>query len=107
MPSRKSPKKISESALRRIAAEFQILSDPMRLRILNELRVGERNVTAIILATKATQSNISKHLAVLRKAGFVHGRKDGLQVFYSISDPTVDQLCEVMCAKFQAHFEKR
>jgi DNA-binding transcriptional ArsR family regulator len=99
-------KRISDQALKRIAVEFKTLSDPVRLRILSELRTGERNVTEIVDATKGTQSNVSKHLAVLHKAGCVARRKEGLKVFYTICDPTVNQLCDLMCAKFKTHFEK-
>lgn len=106
--SRRSPeaKKISDLALQKIATEFKTLSDPIRLRILSELRAGERHVSEIVEASKATQSNVSKHLAQLHKAGFVARRKSGLKVFYSICDPTVNQLCDLMCAKFKSHFEK-
>lgn len=106
--SRGSPeaKRISDSALQKIAAEFKTLSDPIRLRILSELRGGERHVTEIVAASKSTQSNVSKHLAQLHKAGFVARKKVGLKVFYSICDPTVNQLCDLMCAKFKTHFEK-
>lgn len=98
-------KEISDRALERIAAEFKALSDPTRLRILNELRTGEKTVTEIYRATHATQSNTSKQLALLHEAGFLARRKEGLKVFYSISDPTVQQLCDLMCAKHKARFE--
>lgn len=98
-------KEISDRALERIAAEFKALSDPTRLRILNELRTGEKTVTEIYRATHATQSNTSKQLALLHEAGFLARRKEGLKVFYSISDLTVQQLCDLMCAKHKARFE--
>lgn len=98
--------RISDEALKRIAAEFRTLSDPLRLRILSELRDKERHVSDLVHATGATQSNVSKHLAVLYKARLVSRRKDGLKVFYAISDPSVLQLCELMCAKFKDHFER-
>lgn len=105
--SRKSiaEKEISDRALERIAAEFKALSDPTRLRILNELRTGEKTVTDIYCATNATQSNTSKQLALLHGAGFLARRKEGTKVFYSICDPTVQQLCDLMCARHKAHFE--
>jgi DNA-binding transcriptional ArsR family regulator len=104
---RSSAKKISDSALDRIALEFQVLSDATRLRLLNELRGGEKNVTDLIKATRTTQSNVSKQLALLYRAGLIARRKAGLNVFYSISDPTVNQICDLMCAKFKTRFEHR
>ena len=100
-----SEKGISDRALERIAAEFKALSDPTGLRILNELRTGEKTVTEIYRATNGTQSNTSKQLALLYEAGFLARRKEGLKVFYSICDPTVQQLCDLMCAKYKARFE--
>jgi DNA-binding transcriptional ArsR family regulator len=97
---------ISDRALERIAAEFKALSDPVRLRILNELRTGEKTVTEIYRGTNATQSNTSKQLALLHEAGFLARRKEGTKVFYSICDPTVQQLCDLMCAKHKARFER-
>ena len=97
-------KALTQQTFARIAAEFRALADPTRLQILNELRRGERNVTQIIASIGVKQSNVSKHLALLHKAGFLARRKTGLQVFYSICDPTVGELCELMCAKFSDHF---
>jgi DNA-binding transcriptional ArsR family regulator len=96
---------ISDRALERIAAEFKALSDPTRLRILNELRTGEKTVTEIYCATSATQSNASKQLTLLHEAGFLTRRKVGTKVFYAICDPTVQQLCDLMCAKHKERFE--
>lgn len=72
---------ISDRALERIAAEFKALSDPTRLRILNELRTGEKTVTEIYCATSATQSNASKQLTLLHEAGFLARRKEGNESF--------------------------
>jgi DNA-binding transcriptional ArsR family regulator len=58
-------KNLDEDALALVARYFGALSVPMRLKILSQLRDGERNVGEITAATGCTQANVSKHLAVL------------------------------------------
>jgi ArsR family transcriptional regulator len=64
---------------------FRALADPTRLRILNLLRPGERCVCDLVRIIGVPQPNISQHLAYLRKAGLVTGRKDGLWMHYSLA----------------------
>jgi DNA-binding transcriptional ArsR family regulator len=83
--------------LRFIAAKFKLLADPTRLRILHALHGRELNVTDILAETGTTQANISKHLGVLSRAQMISRRKEGLNAFYSISDPVIFELCDLMC----------
>jgi ArsR family transcriptional regulator len=66
---------------------FRSLSDPLRLRLLCLLRGGERCVCDLVEALKLAQPKISRHLAYLRKAGWVETRRDGLWVFYKLAQP--------------------
>jgi len=97
-----APKVLPAAALELIAARFRMLAEPMRLRLLNELRPGERTVTQLIVATGAGQANISKHLGLLADAGMVGRRKDGLNVFYFIADESLFELCDLVCSRLQA-----
>lgn len=109
MAARKPPlisDQVSPELLEFIAGRFKLLADPTRLRILHALQHGERNVTEVIKATGTTQANISKHLAVLSRAGMVARRKQGLNVFYTISDPVVFELCELVCHKLRGTLGK-
>ena len=90
-------RELSEAALAMIAERFKVLAEPMRLKILHALWDDERTVGEIIDAVGALQANVSKHLGVLQQAGLVSRRKDGLRVFYRIADPSVFELCEVVC----------
>jgi DNA-binding transcriptional ArsR family regulator len=90
-------RELSEAALAMIAERFKVLAEPMRLKILHALWDGERTVGEIIDAVDGLQANVSKHLGVLQQAGLVSRRKNGLRVFYRIADPTVFDLCEVVC----------
>lgn len=90
-----------------VAARFKVLSDPMRLRILQTLEPGEQSVTAITEAVASTQPNVSKHLRTLQDAGLLARRQEGNTVFYSIADPSVFELCEVVCGSLQERFKAR
>jgi ArsR family transcriptional regulator len=89
--------RFTEEMLGGISARFRALAEPMRLRILDALRRRELTVGDLVEAVGAHQANVSKHLAVLHREGFVDRRKDGLHVFYRVADPAVFELCELVC----------
>ncbi len=100
-------KQLSPAALELIAARFRLLGEPMRLRLLNELRAGERTVTQLITATEAGQANVSKHLGLLAEAGMVARRKDGLNVHYYIADESLFALCDLVCARLESELAEK
>ncbi len=69
----------------RVDKMFRAFADPTRLRILNLLRPGECCVCDLVRIIDVPQPKISRHLAYLRKAGLVTGRKDGLWMYYSLA----------------------
>ena len=69
----------------------------MRIRLLDQLRDGEATVGELQQALGATQQNVSKHLGILHAAGMVSRTKDGNHARYSISDPSVFELCDQVC----------
>ena len=69
----------------------------MRIRLLDCLREGDATVGELQEALGASQQNISKHLGILHAAGMVNRTKHGNQVRYSISDPSVFELCDQVC----------
>jgi DNA-binding transcriptional ArsR family regulator len=95
---------LSTEALQLVAARFKVLSDPMRLRILQALEAGETSVSALTEAVESTQPNVSKHLKLMQDAGLLARRQEGNTVYYSIADPTVFDLCEVVCSSLQERF---
>jgi DNA-binding transcriptional ArsR family regulator len=97
----KSP--LDPAAAELIARRFQALSEPNRLRILDQLRSrGEVSVGEITTALGTSQQNVSKHLAALYDEGFVGRRKAGTSTLYRISDPAVLELCDQICAGIEA-----
>lgn len=99
MAGKKSP--LTEGALELVARRFAVLSEPMRLRLIQALFDGEKNVTTLAEAAGGTQANISRHLQTLTEAHLLQRRKEGLQVFYSIADPSIFQLCELVCGSIE------
>src|SRR6266540_4123945 len=84
-----------------IARRFRAIGEPMRIRLLDQLRDGEATVGELSEATAASQQNISKHLTVLADAGILGRRKEGNRVYYRIVDEGVFALCEDVCGSVQ------
>ena len=80
-----------------IAEYFKVLSEPLRLRILNSLKTGEMSVNEIAKAVESTQPNVSGHLRILIKSGFVSRRPEKNSVYYSIADGCVWDICDIAC----------
>ncbi|MFM8336254.1 MAG: ArsR/SmtB family transcription factor [Opitutaceae bacterium] len=97
--ARKVP--LSDDALELVARRFAVLSEPMRLRLIQALFDGERSVGELVAATDGTQGNISRHLQTLTQAHVLARRKEGLQVYYSIADPSIFRLCELVCGSLE------
>jgi DNA-binding transcriptional ArsR family regulator len=74
------------------ASRFRALAHPVRLQILDMLRGGEVCVCHMEAALGKRQAYISQQLIVLREAGLVEARKDGLQVFYRLADSALEDL---------------
>lgn len=106
--TKRSPgsKRLPDAALELIAHRFRALSEPVRLRLLSALMQGEKNVTQLVEAAGTGQANVSKHLSILKQAGMIATRREGLATLCSISDPAIIQLCEIMCAKLKADNEE-
>ncbi len=85
---------IPEEQIGAAAKRFKLLSETVRLELINQLHIhGELSVQELVEATGHRQANVSKHLLMMARTGLLGRRKDGLNVFYSISDPSVPGLC--------------
>lgn len=80
-----------------LAATLKLLAHPVRLQILDMLRGGEICVCHIEAALGKRQAYISQQLMILREAGAVQSRKDGLQVYYQLADPAIADLVSRLC----------
>lgn len=88
---------LPDALIELIAQRFRVLGEPMRIRLLDQLREGEATVGELQDALGASQQNVSKHLGILHAAGMVTRTKRGTSVVYSIDDPSVFELCDQVC----------
>jgi len=98
---------LGREALEIVAHRFAVLGEPMRLRLIQALFGGELSVNALVEITGGTQANISRHLQTLARAHVLSRRKEGLQVFYAIADPSIVKLCELVCGSLEKSLAKR
>jgi DNA-binding transcriptional ArsR family regulator len=97
---------MTEPVMDLIAERFKVLGEPMRIRLLNELRDQSMTVGELRMATGASQQNVSKHLGILHQAGMVGRERSGNQMRYSIADPSVFELCELVCGGVRARIDE-
>jgi len=82
---------------------FKALAHPVRIRILDSLRDGEKGVNELSELLRIEPPNVSQQLAILRMRNIVVGRKAGSNVYYSVSDPTLFRLLDVAKDIFNNH----
>ncbi len=73
---------------------------------MEQLRGGELSAGTLIDRLGIEQANASQHLSVLRTKNIVMGRKEGNQVFYSVRDPLILDVLDLMRRYFQAHMSE-
>ena len=98
---------LKDEALEIVAHRFAVLAEPMRLRLIQALFGGELNVNALTAIAGSTQANVSRHLQTLTQAHVLSRRKEGLQVFYAIADPSIFKLCELVCGSLEKSLTKQ
>jgi DNA-binding transcriptional ArsR family regulator len=105
--AQKPPLTLSDEALDLVARRFAVLSEPMRLRLVHALFGGEKSVNTLVEEIGGTQANISRHLQTLAHAHILSRRKEGLQVFYAIADPSIYKLCELVCGSLEKQLTRQ
>ena len=88
---------LNEEALLLVARRFAVLGEPMRLKLLQALISGEKSVNSLTAESGGTQANVSRHLQTLASEGLVKRRREGTLVYYSVADPSVFDMCAVVC----------
>ncbi len=71
---------------------FQVLADPTRVRIVELLLEGEKNVSDLVRRLGVPQARVSSHLACLRWCGYIGSRREGRFIYYRITDPRMADL---------------
>jgi DNA-binding transcriptional ArsR family regulator len=95
------PDHLPDRLVELIAQRFRVIGDPMRIRLLDQLRHSEASVQELTDAIGGSQQNTSKHLGTLHAAGIVSRRKEGTRTVYAIEDYAVFELCEQVCGSLQ------
>jgi DNA-binding transcriptional ArsR family regulator len=97
----------SAETVQEVAKRLRALAEPVRLRILYELRSGERSVGQLVERMGCSQPNVSRHLAQLHRAGMVTRRQEGKTVHYAIGDELVFEICDSLCGRVRTDVEQR
>src|SRR5580693_9104524 len=96
-----------QEALRQFKADFfQALAHPTRIAIIEQLRHGELSAGALIERLGIEQANASQHLAILRTKNILVNRKAGNQVLYSVRDPLIIEVLDIMRRYFHTHLSE-
>ena len=85
---------------------FLALADPSRRAIFESLAAGEAAVSELTARFSISQPAVSQHLAALRKAGLVHGRREGRFVYYRVDPKGMDPLVDWI-AHYRAFWRER
>jgi DNA-binding transcriptional ArsR family regulator len=85
-----------------VAQRFKALGEPARLALLAALQQGERSVSELVELTGRGQPNVSQHLKEMVHAGLVEARREGARMYYRISDPYVNRICDAVCRSVRA-----
>ncbi|MBF2047871.1 MAG: ArsR/SmtB family transcription factor [Leptolyngbya sp. IPPAS B-1204] len=103
----KTAESVPSEVVQQVADYFSVLSEPMRLRILNLLRDGEKCVQDLVEATETSQANVSKHLKVMLQAGILNRRSEGTSAYYSVADDLSYELCHLVCDRLASRIEEQ
>jgi DNA-binding transcriptional ArsR family regulator len=89
---------VPDEMLDQVARRFSMLGDATRLRVLATLHeAGEASVGELAALSSVPLASVSQHLNRLADAGLVGRTRQGTRVVYRIVDPTIEQLCSIVC----------
>ena len=86
-----------DEAVADVAAYFRVLAEPSRLKLLLALCDGRRSVGDLTELLDCSMANVSRHLSALARQGMVERETEGTTAYYSIADPTIYALCDLVC----------
>jgi DNA-binding transcriptional ArsR family regulator len=97
--------RLSPAQLEAVARRFAALSAPSRLAVVDALMAKPLSMGELQQATGLGQSNLSRQVAELENAGCVRRRREGRGVMVEIADPTLYEICGLVCAAVTRHAE--
>ncbi len=72
------------------------IANPKRIEIIHSLKAGERTVSELVAILGVPKANVSQHLAMMRSKGVLKARREGVNIYYSLTNPKVTQACLLM-----------
>jgi DNA-binding transcriptional ArsR family regulator len=90
-----------------VASYFSVLAEPTRLRIMHAICETEKPVAQIVEEIGATQTNTSRHLSLMLRAGVLARRKEGSQVYYRVADPSMVEICRTVCNRIAGGLDEK
>ena len=90
-----------------VASYFSVLSEPTRLRIMHAICETEKTVSQIVGEIGATQTNASRHLSLMYRAGVLARRKEGNLVYYRVADASMIEICRTVCNQIAARMDEK
>ena len=95
------------SLFERASSYFSLLSEPSRLRIIQAICYQECSVQEVVEHTGLPQTSVSRHLALLHRSGVLSRRRAGTSVFYKVSDPTITEICRLVCVRMAGGLQEQ
>lgn len=97
MPKKRNTKPSLSKSIYELQADIcSALASPVRLHILDLLATKEQTATELLEVLEIPKANLSQHLAVLKDAGIIHARKEGLFQYMSLSLPKIKDACALV-----------
>lgn len=85
----------------------KVFSNAKRLEILNTLRDREMTATELIEKISLSKANLSQHMSILKSKGVVLTRREGINIYYRISNPKITQACDLMREVLLEQFQEK
>ena len=85
----------------------QCLAHPKRLEVLDILKDREIPATKLAVRMGISKANLSQHLSKMRESDILNSRREGLNIFYSLTNPKVTQACSLMKEVLREHLDKQ
>jgi ArsR family transcriptional regulator len=75
---------------------FKVLGHPVRLKIVAGLCAKECNVKHIWECLELPQATVSQHLALMKNKGIIEGKRDGVEVHYTVVNPLARKIVDLL-----------
>lgn len=89
-----------------VAHYFSVISEPKRLRIMYAICEKEKTVSQIVEEVFSTQTNVSRHLGLMYRAGVLVRRKKGNLVYYRVADVSMIRICRTVCNRIAGSLDE-